>query len=289
MIFYMRSKCFSVALLAIAAFGLLATFSLAADITLQDRNSTVVIDPTSSAGMKQWALDGRNFSAQQWFWLRMDSEASEKSLDQLAPVGTPIVSDSNNSGLNDTVVLNYLAAQNLAVSVTMTLRGGTTGSGKSDIGEQISFHNNGTSPVTMHFFQFCNFTLSNGQDTVQMYPLKPGKYGYVEQTNPDVGIAESITSGNPEHHQAGLMSDSPSILTSLQDSGATTLSNVDDGPFTGNACWAFEWDKTIAAGDSFLISKDKSLTVVPEPANIVLLSIFGTCLFIGWTRSKRAG
>jgi len=36
--------------------------------------------------------------------------------------------------------------------------------------------------------------------------------------------------------------------------------------------WAFEWDPTIAAGQTFLINKDKNLSI-PEPGTLMLISI----------------
>jgi hypothetical protein len=42
----------------------------------------------------------------------------------------------------------------------------------------------------------------------------------------------------------------------------------------GDASWAFQWNRTIANGGSFQISKDKNIRVpVPEPATLGLLGV----------------
>ena len=54
----------------------------------------------------------------------------------------------------------------------------------------------------------------------------------------------------------------------------TTLNNHTSAD--GNVKWAFEWDKTITAGGTLIISKDMNIAgVVPEPST---LSLVGSAL-----------
>lgn len=65
------------------------------------------------------------------------------------------------------------------------------------------------------------------------------------------------------HVQAGT---DGSILTSLTDGTATTLNDVASA--TGNANWALQWDLTIPANNTQLLSH---LMTVPEPSSFALL------------------
>ena len=56
----------------------------------------------------------------------------------------------------------------------------------------------------------------------------------------------------------------------LNDPNTNTSSSI-VGP--GDVTWAYEWDRTISPGSTFLISKDKALTgvpQVPEPSALAL-------------------
>jgi hypothetical protein len=43
----------------------------------------------------------------------------------------------------------------------------------------------------------------------------------------------------------------------------------------GDVTWAFQWDFQLAAGDSFIISKDKYLnvTIIPEPSTLGFVAL----------------
>jgi hypothetical protein len=64
----------------------------------------------------------------------------------------------------------------------------------------------------------------------------------------------------------------PVTLDSLNDGLPTTL-NGNLGPMTGEVAWALEWDFTLPAGGSYLISQDKTLTLVPEPVTLALVGL----------------
>ncbi len=60
-------------------------------------------------------------------------------------------------------------------------------------------------------------------------------------------------------------------MDALNDPLSTTLNDLDsEGP--GDVTWAFQWDISLAGNQSFLISRDKLLTV-PEPGQRVAAGI----------------
>ena len=142
-------------------------------------------------------------------------------------------------------------------------RAGVAGSGVSDLGEQILVQNTSlTSRLDLHLFQYVHMALSSGSDSVEF-----DSKSHVMQTD-DTGAmyAEEVVTGRPQHHEANV---SPVTLTKLNDNVATTLNDSSlAGP--GDVTWAFQWDLSLAPGASYIISKDKTLTV-PEPATLALL------------------
>jgi hypothetical protein len=279
------NKVLFLGLAVILAIGFTTMRVRAEIIDLVNYNSAIQINSSSQDGMRLWTVDGHNYQAKQWFWLRVGSETMERSLDTLTYNGA-VLNDWDGDHVVDRATLNYADPLNAGLSVApiFTLQGGSPGSGTSDISEQIRFTNDSASAINLHFFQYCNFILSNGHDSVDF-----DGDNHVVQTAPVVGISELYNSGEGvvtgyPYHQAALYS---TILDSLNDDLATEL-NTDDHAGPGNATWAFQWNIIVPAHSSRLISKDKILTIVPEPSSILLLSLFGVCLVLGWRHRKRA-
>jgi len=250
----------------------------AAPYTLTNKNSVVTIDPGSPSGSYDWTVDGDNVLYQQWFWYRIGGTGGESPINTIA---TPVVTQFlGTRGIE----LTYTSPQ-LEVSVVYLLTGGTSGSHNSDIAETISITNLGTSPLDLHFFQYSDFDLGPGlQDWVTITADKQK----AKQLPVGGGLSMSETvvtsSGGFEpvsHAEAGYYA---STLNKLNDGVATTLNDVlVAGP--GDVTWAFQWDKTVAAGGSFIISKDKSIgPAVPEPAAILML---GTCVVLLGRKFRR--
>src|SRR5258705_5756150 len=96
-------------------FGL-AVLPPAYGLFLQDKNSTLSIDPTTQHGMYDWVIDGVNLAPvigavggdddyRQWFWYRVGNTA-EASIDTLT-LATAGTTDANFDGFADTAFLRY--------------------------------------------------------------------------------------------------------------------------------------------------------------------------------------
>lgn len=241
--------------------GFITTTCYAEIVTLTDNNSMVQVDPSSQAGTQPWIVNGNNYLVKQWFWLRIGATSPEQSLDTLS---TPLISQSDAADCQ----IVYDNSKGLAVTLKYGLTGGEPGSGFSDLSEIIKFTNRGATPLDLHFFQYANFKLSDGNDTVQ-FPSS----SQVVQTAPGVGLSETVVTGFPQHHEAANV---PTTLNKLNDGLPTTL-NDNNGPITGDVNWAFQWDITLAPAHSFIISKDKTIDV-PEPTALVLLGMGIGCM-----------
>lgn len=240
----------------------------AAILSLTDGNSSSAVD-TGSGGMTNWTVDGVNQLSQQSFWFRVGAAGGETALGSLA-LGVASLSDTNNNSLADTLYLPYLGGS-FKVEVTYVLRGGTAGSGTSDIAESITITNTGATSLDFHFFQYTNLHL-NGQTANDSVQIEFGRIA--RQTNGTTNFSETVTVPGPSRYEAGLASN---ISSSLQDVSPTALSNVAGPIGPGDLAWAFQWDMPIAPGGSYQISKDKYLAV-PEPATMSLLALGGLAL-----------
>jgi hypothetical protein len=267
-------------LLGVLALSLLmVSATSAAPVLLKNGNSSVLVDPTSQAGVYQWLVDGRNFLAKQWFWGRVGN-TPEVSVDMLDPTPFVFTSDGDGDLLNDRVVMRYDSPDGaLTASVDLMLTGGAQGSGMSDMAEVIRVHNNSPISLDMHLFQYADFDLwPTAGDTVE-FPFA----NTVRQKNGNAVMTETVVTPRPAHHEANIV---PNTLNSLNDALPTTL-NDNNGPLTGNVNWAFQWDFVLPAGGTFIISKDKQLTIVPEPGSVVLMGL-GFVALVGCVWRRRA-
>ncbi|HUU89820.1 MAG TPA: PEP-CTERM sorting domain-containing protein [Phycisphaerae bacterium] len=237
----------------------------AASVTLSDANSVTLFDLGLPSGLSSWLVDGREHIGQQWFWYRVGGTGPETSIDSLT-LDASILSDLNNDNFDDTLYARYLGT-GLTVELWFILAGGAPGSGASDLGEIIRITNTGNEALDFHFFQYADFDLTDDNDTIEITGGTGVMAGNTaHQTSPGACVAETVVTPRPNQHQVGLDGD---ILGLLDDTEATTLTGT-SGPVTGDASWAFQWDKVLPPGQTLLISKDKN--IAPEPATLALMA-----------------
>lgn len=258
-------------LVAVVITGM-ATVAGANLITLTDGNSTVTLNPDSQSGVNSWIVDGTSQLYQQWFWYRI-GDTAEQSIDTLSSAVVEL------TGLNEAKVTYTSAITGLKVEVDYTLYGGSAGSGVSDISELIRVTNTGTSTKNLHFYQYSDFDLGGtpGDDSVVLLDSHTWR-----QTDPLLSLSETVATPAANRSEANLAFNT---LNKLNDAVATDLDNsTAKGP--GDVTWAWQWDKTIAAGGTLIISKDKQINPIPAPG-AVALGVLGLT-FVGWVKRRFA-
>jgi hypothetical protein len=265
--------------ITIAALTALSTAALAGEggtdgLVLGDGNSTASFDNTT--GQYSWIVDGEDQLYAQEFYFRLAGYNDEVNINTLSLLGQALT-DTNTFTDDRYDSISTLwgdSASGLEIETTFTLRGGADGSGLSDLAEQISLTNNGNETIVISFFQYVDFDL--GDDSGDDFGMIVDG-NIAQQADDDFYLSETVVTPAPHAFQMGSYTE----MSDLWENGMIDDLNGDSS-YEGDVAWAFQWNITLEVGESFLISKNKS--IVPAPGSLALLAGAGLIS----TRRRRA-
>jgi hypothetical protein len=275
---------------AVALVMVAPTNAVALTEALTDANSTATF--TANAGGSQlqatWIVDGTSQLFEQNFYIDLTGITGNApiNLASLAPTAFS-ATDTNLSGNNDNLFVRWadIDGSGITVDIGFSLDGASAGTGLSDLGEQIDISNSSQQAVAIRFFQYVDFDLDGtiGGDTASS---SSSPVASIEQSDVSA-LSETVATPGPDRYQLGACCGIEASILAGND--LSTLPGVQSSFGPGDASWAFQWNRTIAAGGSFQISKDKNLRVaVPEPATLGLLGIGLSWLGFAARRRRKA-
>jgi len=272
-----RNNTFSL-LAFLAAAAMSAFVAQAQVVTLTDGNSraSVNLQGPGTLGMNSWTVNDINQLSQQWFWYRVGATPQQ-------PINTL-------GGLTYSSAGNYLTAtynaNGFSIRVDYQLSGGMPGGSDwtSDITETISVQNRSATQLNFHFFQYSDFDLlgTPGGDSVTIFNNGSG-YNRATQTKGATRISETIDSPAATRAEAALFGQT---LANLNGGVYDLNNNVTAGP--DNVTWALQWDHLLNPNETWIVFKDKFLSVepIPEPGFLGLAAL-GLAAF-ALRRARRA-
>lgn len=267
----MRKLITAVVVCLVALLSTVPTF--AAPVTLQHNNSSLIIDPDNSVqGMFNWTVDDVDHLYQQWWWYRIGN-GPELSISTLQLDSSDV--------LGDRLLIQKYCAQDFDLEVTWLLTGGAANSGFSMVKEGATITNKSTRNLYISLYEYSDFDiLGTASNDVGRHVNN----NLVTQFEYPVFVAESVTQ-TPSRWQ---MDNYSNILALLNDNDKDDLTNQYAFYGPGDVAWAFQWDFVIGPGSSAGVSKDKSITMIPE-WNSLLLAAIGMVGTIGLRRRRRLG
>ena len=226
-----------------------------------------------SGGLSNWTIDGVNQLNQQWFYYSVGS-GPVYSIDTIAPWSTPTI--TTNIGKTQITLSETYANSTIRVGTTYILGSSPVGSGKATLTQTLTINNpSATTAQVFHFYQYSDFDLGgvSGGQNVQFTSKGSGQQYQVVQTASTgitlTGLVTGVSGGSSVQYevQAGTY-DGTQFGLGNGNSAPLLNNTLTAGP--DNVVYAYEWDATLAAGGSIIISEIE--TVVPEPSSVALVA-----------------
>ncbi|MDX2036308.1 MAG: hypothetical protein SFX72_06625 [Isosphaeraceae bacterium] len=273
-----------IAFLATLLLGPGARVTSAATI-LTDANSRVTADDRN--GMTVWRV---NETADNVFlsnyYIRIGGTGNERALQDA--LGTPSIVKNGTNRVSLTYKNDILEAV-----VIYSLIGGPAGLFESRVNASIALTNLSASSLDLHLFQYSDFDLrfdqSNQRDQIRF--LSRGSL-IQHREGTDLGLLASVDTA-PTHYQSASSFLDFYFKFFLDQDGPTTLN---DTPGIGvlfpdpavDSAFAFQWDRSLASGETFRVGSLFQITTVPEPSSLLLGLVGTAAVLAGGLRSVRA-
>ena len=251
----------------------------AASYLLTSNNSQLTV--TDNNGATVWYVDAgaspRDNLFLPNFYFRVGATGNESNF--LNALGAPTVQQNAANSLT-----LAFAGPTLSATINWTLVGGAAGSNTSVLAKSVSVTNLTADAIDLRLFDDSDYDINFDQfnQADQAALVAPGHIVTTSATSP-IQIS-SIASVTPDHYQ---ITDfiTPYLQLFFDTDGPTTLS---DQPGLGTAfpsvpgdnAFAFQWDRTLGAGQSFFVSQVSTYSpaaaaaaaaAVPEPASWAML------------------
>jgi hypothetical protein len=241
-----------------------------------------------AGGLSDWTIDGVNQLNQQWFYYSVGS-GPVYSIDTIAPWSTPTI--STNLGKTQITLNEMYANSAISVGTLFSLQSSPVGSGKAALSQTLTISNPSATAQTYHFYQYSDFDLGGvaGGQNIVFSSNGSGQEYQVVQTGLTgtalTGLITGVSGGSSVQYevQAGYNNGTQFGLGNGNSAPLLDNTTLTAGP--GNVEYAYEWDVTLPALGSIIISEIQ--TVVPEPSSVALVA--SGMLALALLRRRRQG
>jgi hypothetical protein len=241
--------------------------------TLTDTNTSARIVADNPVGMEDWTIEGNEQVVTNTYLWRVGDSGTADFIQNLALTSSNLVT-------NQFLMLTYTnAAVGFAVDVTYFLSGGTS---NYDIAEVVRIRNTGNTSLNFRLFQYNDFDLMNTKNNDLVERVNST---FMDQSDGILTIHDVLegTAPVPDFSQLG----TPFLagITGTTGYNLDTAAGAGLGQsFSGDAAYAFQWNRIIDPGQNFTISTNK-IAYAPEPGTFIALGL-GALVLFGRKRRK---
>lgn len=222
---------------------------------------------TVTDGLVNWKDPfGYDYVYQDTWFGRDDTSSSEGPLSDLT-----FLSASNPAP--NSIYLNFTDG-----TLLLDLEYELIGLGNSSIiVERATMTNNGASALTLSIFKYVDFDLCYNYDDHNNDYAFGSSFGITQYDDFAVAMVTPVLFA-ADAFQISRCGYPGSVISSLNDGAITNLDNSGSPFGPEDADFAFQWNFTFEPGETYMIENTKILTIVPEPASIVLFLLGGGLL-----------
>lgn len=257
---------------------ILSPLAAATGATLQDGDSTLLVNPDSSVMNYSWMVGGVDVfggspTGQESFFFSLGDTAPQP----LSALTHVVV--YNSGGL---LTVKYTDPGEFTILLSDSLAGG---SNNAALTELLSINNKTDSDLDLHIFQYGDFNAAEASDnyTLSLSTLPTN----VADQGDTLGDAFNVAVDVPDEYQ---IANDASVYMKLTGPSFVPLNDNSVGPISGATNFAFEWDPQIPGNGTDQISITESVQnrVVPLPtATWAALSTLAGIVTIGGFRRIR--
>lgn len=240
----------------VALLGLGAIAPAQTPFQLIDQNSVVNGD-ASNGLLLDWIVDGVEQLYNEDYYYRIGLNPEVPVWTISAPVVTVFAPNIVQVGYQNNLI---------RFEILYSLFGGTPNSNTSDIAEIVRVTNLIAEPLDFHLFEYDDFDIAGTAGNDQANVVNSST---IQQWD---GLTVAMVGSVPpfSHYE---ITNFAATLNKLNNNVADNLSDTTTGNQPGDLTFGMQWDTVIIERGSFLISKDKRVAPVPEPASFAILGL----------------
>lgn len=234
-------------LLALTLTVIICTGALASYM-LTDANSIMAIEPSSATGVYAWNVDGLDQLTNQWWYYQIGAAAPSS----IETIGAPTITQ-----LAPNILSILYSGAAMDVTIRYTIYGGAAGSGSSTITEGVRMRNKTAAPLDFHLFEYNDLDLMGTPNDDTAVHVNTAN---ISQWDGATIATETVALGGitpiPSHWEIAAY---PDLLTKLTGATPLVLADAFSPLVNTNTTFAFQWDLTIPAGATQILSKSRIL------------------------------
>jgi len=222
---------------------------------LRDQNSLVGIEDSAINGIFDWSMENPSFQIGGGnIWYREGASGGETYLGSTAPL--------SGSQVDSNIVALLYQVDSMILDVEYQLDGSTAGTYESRLTQSVTVSNTTGSALDVHLYQEWKY-LFDDRTSNTLEVVSGNSLQYQE----GLMVGETVCSVDPTH----FIATTDNLIPELGDANPTTFGDVSGPVGPGVLSAGFQWDFTLAVGETRTFNVEHHVFMIPEPSTWALM------------------